>query len=84
MWPHVDSGDVYIEPVILSPHGGDMNGFFIVRGERAKLDKIQASDAWLELSMRCGNILVGFGAITGYTNEGVQEIMGLWQKTVAS
>ncbi len=34
------------EAVLLDPHGGDLNGFFLIRGEPAKLDAVMASDAW--------------------------------------
>ena len=34
------------EAVLLDPHGGDLNGFFLIRGETAKLDAVIASDAW--------------------------------------
>ena len=36
------------EAVFLNAHGGDMNGFFLIRGENAKLDALVASDAWME------------------------------------
>ena len=31
------------EPVILTRHGGDFNGFILLRGEAAKLDALQRS-----------------------------------------
>jgi len=31
------------EPVLLEPHGGDLGGFFLLRGDQDKLDRIRSS-----------------------------------------
>jgi len=70
------------EPVLLSAHGGDMNGFFLIRGDAGKLDDLQRSEAWLSHMIRAGLHLEGAGAIRGVTGEGVMEWMSLWAQTI--
>jgi hypothetical protein len=68
------------EAVLLDPHGGDLNGFFLIRGESAKLDAVMASDAWGTHITRATMHLAGVGAIRGATGELVMERMALWAK----
>ena len=70
------------EAVFLDPHGGDLNGFFLIRGEPAKLDTVMASDAWHTHLTRGGLHLDGLGAIRGATGELVMERMALWSRLI--
>ena len=70
------------EAVFLDPHGGDLNGFFLIRGEPAKLDTVMASDAWHTHLTRGGLHLDGLGAIRGATGELVMARMALWSKLI--
>ena len=38
----------------LTPHGGDVNGFILLRGDRAKLDELRRTDDFERFSMRLG------------------------------
>ncbi len=68
------------EVVLLGPHGGDLNGFFLIRGNRDQLDAMQASDEYMNHVTR-GNIhLEGSGAIRGVSGEGVMEWMNRWRE----
>ena len=51
------------EPVFLRPHGGDLNGFMLVRGEPEALDAMLASPEWERLQARSTAIVEGFGVI---------------------
>jgi hypothetical protein len=48
------------EPVLLGPHGGQLNGFVLVRGDREKLDIMRNSDSFLALNVRANKVLMGF------------------------
>lgn len=71
------------EPVILSRHGGDMNGFMLVRGDQEKLDEIKRSDEWLTIVTQCSYCIDNFGAVDAYVNEGVARMMGEYGKWVS-
>lgn len=64
--------------VLLSPHGGDLNGFFLIKGDRSQLDALQASDEYLNHVTRGGLHLEGSGAVRGVTGEEVMEWMSRW------
>ena len=51
------------EPVFLQPHGGDLGGFVIVRGDRAKLDAFVASDEFQRVANRAQVIVDNFGVV---------------------
>jgi hypothetical protein len=51
------------EPVFLQPHGGDLGGFVLVRGERATLDALVASDDFQRLMNRAQTIVEHFGVV---------------------
>ena len=51
------------EPALLRPHGGDLNGFMLIRGELDDLHDILGSLGWERLSARSSAIVDGFGVI---------------------
>lgn len=72
------------EVVLLRPHGGDLNGFFLIRGDSDQLDALQASDEYLDHLTRGGLHLEGSGAVRGVTGEGVMDWMSRWSEVVSS
>jgi hypothetical protein len=66
------------EVVLLGPHGGDLNGFFLIRGSEEQLNAIQASDEYLTYVTRAGLYLESFGAVRGVIGEEVMEWMSRW------
>jgi hypothetical protein len=57
------------EPVFLDPHGGDMNGFCLIRGDSDKLDRLISSEKWEDLLARAGFHLDGIGVVRGVTGD---------------
>ncbi|MCB1926598.1 MAG: hypothetical protein KDH17_01050 [Rhodocyclaceae bacterium] len=70
----IESFDV----VLLDPHGGDLNGFFLVRGEPSQLDSMVASEAWQTHITRATLHLLGAGTIRGATRGEVATRMARW------
>ena len=68
--------------MFLDSHGGDMNGFFLIRGEPAQLDAVLSSTEWVTHMTRASLHLAGSGAVRGVTGELVIERMELWTKTI--
>jgi hypothetical protein len=71
------------ETILLSPHGGDMNGFFLIRGDNDALNALQGSDEWLTHVARGGHHLEGAGAVRGVTGELVMGWMNRWGSLIA-
>ena len=72
------------EPVLLTAHGGDLNGFFLIRGDADQINTLRTSDKWLRHLTRAGFHLEGAGSILGVTGEGVMEWMAVWGELIAS
>ncbi|MGD8264512.1 MAG: hypothetical protein PVJ22_19265 [Desulfobacterales bacterium] len=70
------------EPVFLSSHGGDLNGFVMVRGEAEKLAEVQNDGTFLDLATEANYCLEGYGVIIGYVGEGATEVFTRWAKLV--
>lgn len=74
----IDSYDV----MFLTPHGGDMNGFFLIRGGNAKLDAVMGSEEWGVHMTRASLHLSGSGAIRGYTGGLIEGLMKRWSELI--
>jgi hypothetical protein len=61
------------EPVALEPHGGDLAGFLLIRGDREKLNAIRTSEEFLRLNNRAALIVDNFGVITAFIGEELQR-----------
>jgi hypothetical protein len=64
-----------IEPFFLAPHGGDLEGFFIVRGDRDELNTVRGSDEFQRLAVRAQAIVNNFGVIDAITGDALNKHM---------
>ena len=70
------------EPVILAAHGGDLNGFFLLKGEAGKLAELREDDAFVQIVIEAGYCLDGFGVVPGYIGEGLTDVISRWSKVL--
>jgi hypothetical protein len=70
------------ETVFLEPHGGDLAGFFLVRGDREALARLRVRDDFQRLNARALMIVEGFGVVGGSIGSGIQEQMGHFQAAI--
>ncbi|TMK86506.1 MAG: hypothetical protein E6G40_09635 [Actinobacteria bacterium] len=66
-----------VEPFFLQPHGGDLEGFFIMRGDRDELSKIRGEDDFQRYSVRAQAVVQNFGVIEAITGEQLNKHM-MW------
>jgi hypothetical protein len=71
---HIES----CEAIFLDQHGGDLNGFFLIKGEPSKLDAVMASREWITHMTRAMLHLEGSGVIRGAAGDAVMQRMALW------
>lgn len=71
------------EPFSLTPHGGDLAGFLIVRGEREKLAALLVSDDQQRLNLRAGTIVDHFGVVPCLTGARTANLIGTLDQVVA-
>jgi len=72
------------EAVILAAHGGDLNGFVMLKGDAKKLAEIGSEDTFVQLSIEGGYCLDGLGVVPGYVGEGVTKVLTQWSKLIGS
>ena len=51
------------EPVLLEPHGGELDGFFLLRGDQDKLARIRNSEEFERLTVRGQLIIENLGVV---------------------
>ena len=51
------------EPVFLEPHGGDLSGFVLIRGDADKLAALRVSDEFTQLSIKALLVVDSFGVV---------------------
>jgi hypothetical protein len=66
------------EAVLLDYHGGDLGGFFLLRGEAEKLARVSASPEMRQMMLRANLIVDGLGAVGGVVGDAVSRQMGMF------
>jgi hypothetical protein len=70
------------ETVLLEPHGGDLNGFILVRGDQDKLASIRTSDEFVRRVIRAGLVTEGFGVVRAFLGERIGAVMGVYNEQI--
>jgi hypothetical protein len=69
-----------VEPWFLAPHGGDLAGFILLRGQREQLDEIERSPEFERLQTRASLIVDRTGVINAYTGEALGRLLGQFEE----
>ena len=72
------------DTVFLNPHGGDLNGFFLIRGESNQLDAVMSSSEWISHTTHALLHLDRSGAIRGVTGDLIRQRMDIWTSMLPS
>jgi hypothetical protein len=67
----------------LEPHGGDMQGFFLLHGEREKLALVRTSEAFDNVILRADTIIEGLGVVGAATGGRIESQMGRFMQNAA-
>jgi hypothetical protein len=70
----IDSFEAYL----LDPHGGDLNGFFLIHGERSALDAVRSSEEFHRLLVRAGSVINNLGLVGAYGGDALGQQMALF------
>ena len=71
------------EPVFLEPHGGDLGGFFLLRGDRDAIARLRVSDELDRLATRAQLIVENFGIVGSQHGERIAAEMQIFQESAA-
>ena len=70
------------EPVLLEAHGGELGGFFLLRGERDKLARIRSSDEFQRSTVRAELIVENIGVVGATLGERLMSQMAMFTEQV--
>ncbi len=70
------------EPYFLTAHGGDLNGFWILKGSHQNLEWIRSDEEFTDNLLRATHCLEGVGVIPAYTGAVIGDMMQRWMKTL--
>ncbi len=71
------------EPVFLEPHGGDLNGFILLRGDRDKLNSARYSEEFLRLTNRATLVVQNVGVVSAFEGEEQNRLFQDFQRQAA-
>ncbi|HEY3447640.1 MAG TPA: hypothetical protein VGK67_14895 [Myxococcales bacterium] len=75
---HIDS----YEPMMLTPHGGDLTGFVVIRGDHARLHELRRNEIFVDHITRAEFLVENMGVVDGYFGDGVRQQMMRYQKLI--
>ena len=70
------------EPVLLEPHGGELTGYFLLRGDKDKLARIRGSEEFERLTSRADLIVENLGIVTAFLGERLMSQMSVFSQQV--
>jgi hypothetical protein len=71
------------EAALLEPHGGDLSGFVLLRGDADKLHRVRTSEEFLRLNVRSGLVVQNFGVVDAYIGAGLARQLALFEAQLA-
>ena len=71
-----------LELAFLTPHGGDLVGFALLRGSEEQLDAVAADDEFNRQLTRAGLVVHNLGAVRAYLGESIQQQMEVFQAAI--
>jgi|SRR5919199_6241330 hypothetical protein len=71
------------EPVALEPHGGDLAGFFLIRGDAEKLARLRTSEEFMRLTTRAQLVVERFGVTAAVYGQELQSLFADFGKHAA-
>ena len=71
------------EPVLLEAHGGELGGFFLLRGEQDKLAQVRGSEEFARLTLRAQLIADDIGIVGAVLGDRLAGEMATFSQQVA-
>jgi len=69
---------------LLEPHGGDMDGFVLLKGSEEQIDSVHHDEDFQRVMQKADLIVDGLGIVEAYVGDGIQRAMAIYQEQVAA
>ncbi len=70
------------EVALLQPHGGDLDGFILVRGSEEQMNAVRADDEFRTINARANLVVQNLGLIDAVLGDGVEPEMGRYAAAI--
>jgi hypothetical protein len=70
------------EAVALDPHGGDLAGFVLVKGDKDAMSELRMSDEFLRILVRVQRVHQRVGVVNAYTGAEMQSLFAMWDEPI--
>jgi hypothetical protein len=77
-----EGGIESFDGALLEPHGGELGGFFLLRGDRDQLARLRASEEFERLNTRALLIVDNLGVVSAYLGERLMGQVALFDQQV--
>ena len=71
------------EVALLNPHGGDLQGFVMLRGTEAQIDAVGRDEDFQRVMTKGSLVVENLGIIPAAINEGLARAMAIYQEEIA-
>lgn len=71
------------EVVLLSPHGGGLNGFILARGSEEQMAAVRQREDFQRINARASLVVDDFGVIDASVGEGIAEQLANYREQVS-
>jgi hypothetical protein len=70
------------EYALLGYHGGDLEGFMLLKGDPEKLGRISMAPEFRHLTMRAAACIENVGVVPAFVGTGVMRSLGTWREAI--
>ncbi|HEU5200231.1 MAG TPA: hypothetical protein VFU32_11370 [Ktedonobacterales bacterium] len=70
------------EPVMLEQHGGELNGFVLLRGDEEQLNRLRTDAEFQHNTTRAGLVVSNLGVVNGFIGDTLTRSMGDYQSQI--
>jgi hypothetical protein len=71
------------EVAFLEPHGGDLGGFALLRGDREAIAALRFDDEFMRITTRATLIVENLGIVGAFINNGLSNAVSDFQEAIA-
>jgi len=71
------------EVVLLAPHGGDLDGFMLIRGSEDQMESLMRNEDFMRLNTRASMIVERFGVTQAALGESLGQQISIYQEAIA-
>ncbi len=68
------------EAVALGPHGGDLSGFVLVKGDKDAISQLRSSEEFVRITTRIQRVHQSVGAVDAYTGAEMGQYFAMWDE----